>query len=88
MKALCILFVMALMFAPLALAGDIGNFFDDEIRGNVYGVQVDAPNIIKVNDNLFVGLEWTKDVGQEAWEGHTFLVKGTLPFTAFDFSKK
>jgi len=87
MKWISVLFVGLLLCAPLAWAGDFDDFFDEGVRGNSFGVQVDAPNLVKVA-GVAVGAEVTKDLRQERWEGYTLLAKVTLPWTVLDFTKK
>lgn len=80
---------LALTLIPsLAFAGTIDDFFDSDVHGNGYGIQIDAPYLVKFNDTFSLGTELTKDLAQGNNEGYTFLVKGTVNWTGLDFSKK
>jgi len=55
----------------------------------VLGAKVDAPNLVKVMDDVFVGVEGGKDlVNTDAGEGWFAYLKVTVTKNLFDFTKE
>ena len=56
---------------------------------NIYGAKLDAPNLIRLADNWYIGAEGGKDFNQtDANEGWFAYGKVTYSGTWFDFRKK
>ena len=85
MKKMLLIALLGLSLATPALAGD----FDFDTEHNDFALGVDAPYLVEVNKDWYLGSEIYKDIEDtEGDEGWTFLAKATYKGTLFSFVKE
>ena len=86
MRGIIIVLALMLIAVPVLAGEGVPNIDDKE--GIELGVKVDAPDLIKINKDVSIGVEVEKDCVQTNMkEGWSAVAKVTVKWSLLDFSK-